>query len=231
MAFTREDQHRIWDEEHAKPQVLLQMDSDKPSSGVVKFYTFLQQIPGEKIGIEMGCGKGRNVIWLSQQQNIRRMYGLDFSHNAITEAQSRAAHVSAGSAEFQVCDIAERWPFADSSTDFVLDCFAITDIETAEARQRAIDEAYRVLKSGGYLLTYVLSTDDEFHKEMIRSNAATERNSFHHPTGKFEKTFDEDELSSLHRAFQRVAAERIEKTAVFNGKEYYCKHFWNVYRK
>jgi len=229
--FTHEDQQRIWDAEHMQPQVLLQMDSDKASSGVILFYDFLQSRPGNQVGIEMGCGKGRNVIWLALQPRIAHMTGLDFSPAAIKEAEVRAEKAGATRASFAVQDITERWPFDDASVDFVLDCFAITDIETPEARQRAVDEARRVLKSGGYLLTYVLSIDDEFHKEMIGKNPAAERNAFHHPTGKFEKTFDDQDLAELHAAFTLVESRRIEKTAVFNGKDYFCKHFWNIYQK
>ena len=67
---------------------------------------------------------------------------------------------------------------------------------------------------------------------MIEMSPAVEKNAFHHPeTGKFEKTFDADELEQTHAQFKLIESRRIEKTATFHGKEYYCKHFWNIYKK
>lgn len=230
--FTHEDQRRIWDAEHTTPTVLPQMDRKDPSAGVRSFYDFLKQVPGEKIGIEMGCGKGRNVIWLAQQESIRTMCGLDFSVHAIEEAKKRVEAAAVGNASFYVQDVTERWPFQDDSVDFVIDCFASTDIESPERRQKAVDESFRVLKKSGYLFAYALSTDDGFHREMIEHFPAQEKHAFHHPsTGKFEKAFDEGELADLHRAFGLIESRRIEKKEVFFGKEYDFKHFWNVYQK
>lgn len=228
--FSHEEQQRIWDEEHTKPTVLLQMDSDQASSGVVLFYDFLGKSSTEKVGVEMGCGKGRNVIWLAQQEGIQKVYGLDFSPAAIAEAQRRAG--SYPKAEFVVHDVSERWPFEDGSVDFVIDCFATTDLESPAVRAAAVKESLRVLKPGGHLLAYLLSVDDAYHKEMIQRYPTPEKNAFHHPeTGKFEKAFDADELAELHNDFELVKSRRIEKTAEFNGKSYPRKHFWNVYRK
>lgn len=206
------------------------MDSNKASSGVIKFWDFLEEENcAEGKGLEMGCGKGRSVIWLSQFPRVE-MVGFDFSESAIKEARKRAKE--AGSpAQFLVADATEVWPFPDDSFDFIINCFATTDIESAEGREHAIAEMHRVLKPGGFLLLYLLSTDDEFHKEMIGKAPAEEPNAFYHPTGKFEKTFDEAELKSTYKDFQAVKWERVNKVAQFNGKDYACKHFWIVLSK
>ena len=228
--FTHEDQQRIWDEEHKHPKVLLQMDSEDGSGGVKKFWDFLSQSGAKNLkGLEMGCGKGRNVIWLASQGVD--MYGFDFSPAAIEEATRRAEKAGATSAHFDVMDATREWKYDSDSFDFAIDCFASTDIESPEGRAFAISELHRVLKSGGYLLAYLLSTDDEFHKEMIIESPAEQANAFHHATGKFEKTFDEEELKEIYRDFKVVKWERIDKTAQFNGKDYACKHFWLVLSK
>ena len=228
--FTHEDQQRIWDEEHKKPTVLLQMDSEEASSGVQKFWSFLEEKNiAVTRGVEMGCGKGRNVIWLAKKGV--ETHGFDFSPAAIEEAGRRAQSSGADKAHFKVQDATIDWDYPSDYFDFAVDCFASTDIETESGRMAAMRELYRVLRPGGYLLAYLLSTDDEFHKEMIQKNPAADKNAFHHPTGKFERTFDQADVSKQYAAFQVVTSERVEKTAQFSGKEYACKHFWVVMQK
>jgi SAM-dependent methyltransferase len=225
-SITHEEQQRIWDEEHRNPKVLLQMDSEEVSSGVKKFWEFLQTLSQENLkGLEMGCGKGRNVIGLAQKGI--EMHGFDFSPNAIQEAKRRAEVAGASTAYFNVLDATMPWSYESDSFDFGIDCF-----ESPEGRIFAISEFHRVLKPGAYLLSYLLSTDDEFHKEMIKISPVEERNAFLHPgTHKFEKTFDEVEVSELYKDFRVVQMERVEKTAEFFGKPYNCKHFWAVLQK
>ncbi len=227
--ITHEEQKRIWEEEHRKPQVLQQMHSSDVSSGVEKFYDFLVSggLP-KGSGIEMGCGKGRNVIWLGGKGI--EMTGFDFSSVAIEEARKRAEQVGIP-ANFTVADATEKWPFEDDSFDFGIDCFASTDIESPEGRAFAMQEMRRVLKPGGHLLSYLLSIDDAFHAEMIRTSPTTERNAFLHPTGKFEKVFDEEEIAKLYERFTMIKKERLEKTTEFYGTKYDCSHFWIVYQK
>ena len=230
--ISHEQQQQIWDEEHAHPTVLKQMDSNEASSGIVKFFEHLQ---GENIshrnGLEMGCGKGRNVIWLAGKGV--EMSGFDFSQSAIVEAKRRAEEAEVtDEASFIVQDATAMWPYESDTFDFTIDCFATTDIESPEGRAFAGHEFYRVLKPGGYHVAYVLSPEDEFHKELLQTSPAEEKNAFVHPrTSKFEKTFDEIEIRELYQDFEVVTIERIEKMTTFFGKEYACKHFWVIFRK
>jgi ubiquinone/menaquinone biosynthesis C-methylase UbiE len=229
-SISHEEQRRIWEEEHSNPYVLKQMDSSEASSGVARFWDFLKD-KNNAAGIEIGCGKGRNVIWLAEQG--ADMHGLDFSSAAIAAAKKRAAEAGAGkSAAFLVQDVTEPWQLADNSFDFGIDCFATTDIESVEGRLFAMQEMRRVLKPGGYLLAYLLSTDDEFHKEMIRKSPAGERNAFLHPTtGKFEKTYDEKDIEDTFKGFDVVRKSRVAKTTEFFGKTYACLHHWIIFQK
>jgi SAM-dependent methyltransferase len=224
------DQRKAWEKEHSQPSVLLQMDSDKPSSGVVRFYEWLQaRGAGNNLkGLEMCCGKGRNVIWLANQGVA--MTGADFSSVAITEAQKRAADVA--KAHFMVHDATLPYPLEPASLDFVVDCFGSTDIESPEGRVAARDNLIKLLKPGGYYLTYLLSTDDAYHKMMIEQHPGPEPGSFIHPeNGKFEKAFTEAEVKEFYQDLKLVTFERLPKTATFAGKSYACNHIWAVFQK
>src|SRR3989344_287445 len=114
--ITHEDQQKIWEEEHKNPHVLLPMDSNDASSGVSLFWDWLKIKDETKNlrGIEMGCGKGRNSIWLAKQG--ANMTAFDFSNIAIDEAQKRAAVAGVEkNALFVVQDATKTWPFENSS--------------------------------------------------------------------------------------------------------------------
>lgn len=75
QTITHEEQRNRWEKEHQNPQVLLQMDSQDASSGVIKFAEWLkaQGYDLAKLsGLEMCCGKGRSVIWLARQGKAYR---------------------------------------------------------------------------------------------------------------------------------------------------------------
>ena len=225
-------QQQIWEQEHKHPHVLLPMNSTEVSQGVLLFWEWLQKKNLSPLkGLEMGCGKGRNSIWLAQQGVA--MNAFDFSPFAIEEAKKRFAAISSEvSLHFCVHDATQPWPFISNSFDFVIDCFASTDIDSLQGRMFARDECWRVLKSNGYLFVYTLSTDDTFHQEMRKDSPAPEKNSFFHPTnGKFEKVFDEEELKIFYRNWKLIEKKQISKTATFFDKNYSCSHFWMVFQK
>jgi SAM-dependent methyltransferase len=233
MKITHSRQQKIWEEEHKHPFVLLQMDSSEVSSGVTRFIEWLNThgVNSKLRGIELGCGKGRNVIGLAKLGFD--MTGIDFSPAAIKEARKRAKEEGVlNKAYFKVHDATLIWPFKDASFDFVIDCFATTDIESSKGRNFTTKEMKRVLKNGGYLITYLLSPQDEFHKEMMIKSPAEEKNAFLHPTtGKFEKTFDREEILDQYQGLKLIEDERIKKVTEFFGKKYNCYHYWMVFQK
>src|SRR5438105_283659 len=111
MPITHEQQKERWNKEHQTPFALKQMDTTQLSSGVVLFLEFLEkQNNKDLVGLEMGCGKGRNVIGLAHSAVISKMYGFDFSEVAIDEAKKRAKESSLESkTQFDVMDATEPW--------------------------------------------------------------------------------------------------------------------------
>lgn len=236
MPITHEEQRQRWEEEHRTPTALKQMDARTLSGGVEKFLGFLltETTNFERMqGIEMGCGKGRNVIGLAKNDAVAKMSGFDFSEAAIAEAKKRAAEEGvSGKTQFDVMDAANTWKYPDDSFDFGVDCFASTDIEDPAKRKFAVREMHRVLKPGGYFLVYVMSTEDEYHRMMAAQSPAEEKGAFYNSVnGKFEKSFSEEELNSLYADFKLIKGERVEKTTEFFGKTYGCKHHWRIYQK
>lgn len=219
------NQQQAWEDEHRTPHHLVQMDSRQASSGVIKFYEWLQTqkllTPASTL-VEMGCGKGRNTHWLQQQGLVAT--GFDFSAHAIKTAQERFPQP-----EFTVADATQTWPWPDNNFDYGLDCFALTDVDSLEGRAFAVNEFARVIKPGGYLCAYLMSDEDQYHQQLItKSPVAEQPNAFLNPAGKFEKVFSETEIKALYQNWEIVAWERVKKQAKFHGKIYDCKHHWLV---
>lgn len=234
QTITHQEQQERWDKEHKTPNVLPQMDSSKTSSGVLKFLDWLKsegKQPGELKGLEMCCGKGRNVIGLASEGV--NMIGLDFSQSAIEEAKKRALDTGvADKTQFFVQDVTQPFPVEANSLDFAFDCFGSTDIESAKGRKAALYNLINALKPGGYLMVYLLSSDDEFQREMISKSPGPDEGSFIHPVnGKYEKAFTENEVREFYSGLRLCVLERVAKTDMFFGKEYKANHIWAVFQK
>lgn len=231
---SHKEQQAIWEREHRAPETLLQMDSPDPSSGVVKFYKWLEVnglVQDEMTGIEFACGKGRNVQGLA---NLGvEMTGIDFSPTAIAEAETRSRSFQISNTHFLVHDAIRPWPFKSNGFDIAIDCFGTTDIESPKGRKFTATEVGRVLKANGHLLVYTLSTGDQYYLEnVLISPANSELHAFFDPvSGKFEKSFTREELISLYSNLELLVEERIEKTPTYNGKKYRARHHWMVFKK
>ena len=234
QTITHDEQQERWEIEHQKPKVLLQMDSETASSGVAKFLDWLTQkgIDLESLrGMEMCCGKGRNIIGLASKGITAT--GLDFSSTAIEEAKQRAKQAGVSDkTDFMVQDVTKKLNIKPNSLDFAIDCFGSTDIESIEGRKLALSNLITVLKPGGYLVVYLLSTDDGFHKQMIEQHPGPDAGSFIHPVnGKYEKAFTEIEVKKFYNKLKLITLERVPKKATFFGKEYNCNHIWAIFQK
>ncbi len=234
QTITHKEQQERWEKEHKTPNVLPQMHSNKASSGVIRFLERLKKEgkqPNELRGMEMCCGKGRNVIELAAQGVT--MTGIDFSESAIAEAKKRAKETGVSDkAQFMVQDATLPYPMAPESLDFAFDCFGSTDIESVKGRRAALNNLIKVLKPGGYLMVYLLSTDDQFQIEMIIKSPGPDEGSFIHTiNGKYEKAFTEDEVKDFYKELKLCVLERISKKDIFFGKEYSANHIWAVFQK
>lgn len=98
--------------------------------------------------LDVGCGNGLYTLKLTD--SAKKAVGIDTRHEALREASKNKASLG-GDTEF-VRALAENLPFPDRSFDIVL---AIEVLEHVRSEERAIEEASRVLKDGGWLVVYV----------------------------------------------------------------------------
>jgi hypothetical protein len=105
-------------------------------------------------------------------------------------------------------------------------------VETEEGRKTCRDEMFRTLKPGGYALVNVVSSEDEWEKEMIKNNPGPEKNSVIWPeNGKFQKNYDEAELREFYSNFEIIDVRTIQKPAFKLGREGIATNLWMLLRK
>jgi SAM-dependent methyltransferase len=197
----------FWDNEYSKGGEKFSL-SEEPSEDLQKFVRWLEreykgQEPINKNTkfVDIGCGNGRNSIYLAENFGAKGI-GFDISEQAIktatrnTEAKGLSKNLS-----FEVRNLNEGIPEVDNSQDLVIDAVA-SHVLKKEERIFLKNEVLRVLTGGSYMFLKSLLLDDDSHaKQMIREHGenADEDNSYIHPTmGIFEHVPSEEELISFY---------------------------------
>lgn len=113
---------------------------------------------GDEQALDMGCGRGAVLFMVAGLLPRGKTVGVDIwkssdqSGNALatTEHNARLEGV-ADRVELHTGDM-RKLPFADNSFDIILSSLAIHNIPEKAGRDKAIDEAIRVVKSGGRIV-------------------------------------------------------------------------------
>jgi len=113
---------------------------------------------GDERILDMGCGRGAVLFMAAQHLTTGRAVGVDLwrrvdqSGNSLEAAQRNAvAEGVANRVALHTADMTAL-PFEDDSFDVVVSSFAIHNIGGHAGRDKAIDEAVRVLRPGGRLM-------------------------------------------------------------------------------
>lgn len=206
-------QKEIWVNEHLKQETFSRLHTEKPSMPVPDFVDFLLEqgfVPDQTAVLDIGCGKGRNSIYLAQRGF--RVTGTDFASQAVEEAQSRSES-SGVSVQFEELDLTDTWPYQESQFRVVIDCNTTICIPNP-GRANAIREACRILQPNGYYLFYGVGPT-----EMLKKFPGPEPNSGIFPrTGKFEKQYSKEELIESYQDFDLVNIESILSSDVIEGR-------------
>jgi ubiquinone/menaquinone biosynthesis C-methylase UbiE len=106
--------------------------------------------PGERI-LEVGCGTGSVSLAAKREAGTEsQVFGIDIAPDMVAIARQKAGKAGLD-VQFQEGRI-EAIPFPDEQFDLVLSSLMLHHVIGAEAKQKGIQEIYRVLKPGGRLL-------------------------------------------------------------------------------
>jgi arsenite methyltransferase len=116
------------------------------------------ELRGTERVLDLGCGRGAVLILAARRVPSGRAVGVDIwsnrdqSGNAMAACQRNAlVEGVADRIELHTADM-RALPFPDASVDVVVSNVAIHNIPDRAGRDRAMDEAMRVLRPGGRLL-------------------------------------------------------------------------------
>ena len=92
--------------------------------------------------LEIGCGTGKNTVWLAELSE--RLLALDFSAGMLARARQkvRSPHVT-----FEQADLTRTWPCPDELVDLVVCNLVLEHIRDLDF---IFGQAARVLKAGGH---------------------------------------------------------------------------------
>ena len=192
----------FWNKEYANATHLAL--SDVHSEDLEKFTRFLIRKSGKQFLnvttrlVDIGCGNGRNAIFLSQNFGMHGL-GYDSSDLAIKEARKNAEGLPL---TFEKRSMSETIPLPDASVTIALDMMASHVLKQKE-RETLRTEITRVLKPGGWLFfkTFLLDGDKNA-EELLEKYPAEENGMYIHPEiGVAEYVWSEEALYSFFEPY------------------------------
>lgn len=185
----------FWDQEYTNAEHL--QLSEEAGGDLQKFCRWLIRETKKTIlnptmaAIDMGCGNGRNLIYLAREYGMHG-YGCDSSAAAIKEAKRLAEDYNL---KFEARSMAGDIESADNSHMLALDMMSSHFLKRDE-REHLRNEIHRVLRPGGYFFMKTFLKDGDLHtKRLLEENPGTEPGGYIHPViGVEEYVYGEKEL-------------------------------------
>jgi ubiquinone/menaquinone biosynthesis C-methylase UbiE len=102
----------------------------------------LSKLPKDGVFLDVGCWDGTKTNWWAKALKPKKVIGIEIIPNAVKVAKKKGI-------EAYVCNIEDKWPIKNNSTDVVLSNLVIEHLNDVD---QFISESYRVLKKGGYTI-------------------------------------------------------------------------------
>ncbi len=217
-------QDNTWEKEYRDPKLISL--SDEPIKCLKDFVRYLRK--EEKIELnnlnilDLGCGNAKNSIYIANQGDNNKVFGIDISPTAINLARNA---YTAGN--FQVGNIGQSFTFPDRNFDIILDITSSNSLTESE-RGIYLSEINRTIKNKGYLFVRALCKDgDSNAKNLLKSNPGKEKDTYIMPElGLTERVFSKDDLISFYSdSFELLYLDKETHYTKFNNRSY-KRNFW-----
>ena len=212
----------FWDKEYKTPKHLAL--SDEPAEDLEKFCRWAERNYGRRFlnplsrVLDLGCGNGRNLIFLAQTYGMRGV-GYDISSEAVKLGERVSGDLPI---TYTARSIEGSLDLPDASVDIVLDMMTSHFLKEKE-RKVLRAEILRVLKPGGWLFFKSFLADQDLHaRRLLKESPADEKDSYIHPKlGVYEHVWTEEalheffsshfEIRKIERSFKHMRRGRAFK--------------------
>lgn len=147
--------------------------------------------------IELGCGRAYTSLYLLNN-GFSDVTACDFSTEVINILNTEHKELNTS-----VFDISEKLPFKDDEINVIIADLCLHYFDFGKTKE-ILNEIYRVLKSGGYLIGRVNSANDKYH---IPVNAKVLEKNFYYDGEIYKKFFEEDDFKELFENFKILSLE------------------------
>ena len=154
--------------------------------------------------LDMGAGSGRNLIGLDVKEKY--IYLVDFSANMIKLAENRAKKLGIQNNVKTYVSPIEKLPWEEGFFDYAICVAALHCVETSEAREAAVEELFRVLKSGGEAEIEVWNKDSHRFKNADKEKLVSWRDKGE----RYYYLYNKDEIFELFKSKGFEIKEELE---------------------
>jgi len=110
---------------------------------------FVKELPKNGLILDLGCGNGRNMVYLASVRRGFKILGLDFSNRMLKIANEKAKQQKFDKNMELILGDVFKLPLASSTLDGALFVAALHHLPSAELRLESLLELKRCLKIGG----------------------------------------------------------------------------------
>lgn len=147
--------------------------------------------------IELGCGRAYTSLYLLNN-DFSDVTACDFSTEVINILNTEHKELNTS-----VFDISEKLPFKDDEINVIIADLCLHYFDSKKTKE-ILNEIYRVLKSGGYLIGRVNSANDKYH---IPLSAKVLEKNFYYDGEIYKKFFEGKEFKELFENFKILSLE------------------------
>lgn len=123
----------------------------------IKKYAILFKKKNVKKILDLGCGTGRNTIYLAQKRFL--VYALDASKTGIAITKKKAKKLGLKNIKYKIADM-RKTSYPNNYFDAII-CIFVLSHGRRKDNQNAVNEIYRILKPKGLLVTEFMSAKDK----------------------------------------------------------------------
>lgn len=134
----------------------------------------LLPLTGSEQILDVGCGRGLLLVEVAKRLTDGKAVGIDIwraedqsCNNAAATLENATFEGVKDRVEIHTADM-RQLPFSDESFHAVVSHWVIHNLEKAEDRSKALNEAHRVLKPSGWILIADIECHAEYHNALAQ---------------------------------------------------------------